>query len=64
VNKKLMRNAVGLVGAVAFLYATLAIAQEDDRGDWSLISSSFGRSNSDSRRMVAGHSASRCSPDV
>ena len=42
-NKKLMRNAVGLVGAVAFLCAMIAVAQEDDRGDWSLTGADAGQ---------------------
>ncbi len=41
-KKRLMRSAVGLVGALAFLGATVAVAQ-DDRGDWSLTGAEAGQ---------------------
>lgn len=41
-KKRYMRSAVGLVGALAFLCATTAFAQ-DDRGDWRLTGADAGQ---------------------
>ncbi len=43
-KKRLVRNAMGLIGATAILCATIAVAQEDDRGDWSLTGADAGQS--------------------
>ena len=43
-KKRLVRNAMGLIGAMAILCATIAVAQEDDRGDWSLTGADAGQS--------------------